>query len=87
MATTASLITVLSDSSFADQVLDVAAFLSRSRPEAERTEYIESWSQRAAGEEGTSSGASRDAIIEGLVGQFKGLGEGQDRGETRKPCC
>lgn len=74
----ATLVNVLSDSSLPDQVLDVAAFLSRSKPEAERSDYINSWSSKATAAAEDSSKA--DAVVEELCGEFKGLGEGLDRG-------
>lgn len=70
--------TVLSDSAFQDQVTDVAAFLSRSKPEAERTQYIESWSSKASGE-----ASDRDAVTQELFAEVKGLGDGLERGELR----
>lgn len=73
----ASLVTVLSDSSFTDQVVDVAAFLSRSRPEAERAAYVESWSTKAT--EAESDQPKRDQITAALVDDVQSLGEGNDR--------
>lgn len=76
-----SLVTVLSDSSFTDQVVDVAAFVSRSKPEGERSEYINSWSARATEAE---SSQQQDEITKGLVGEVKTLGAGNERGEYKR---
>ena len=75
-SSSSALVTVLSDSSFADQVLDVAHFLSRSKPEAERSNYVSGWTSKAE-----SGNDAPENIVEELVKEVKGLGEGNDRGE------
>jgi ABC-type sulfate transport system substrate-binding protein len=70
---------VLSDSSLADQALDIAALVSRSKPEAERSDYINSWSTKAA--EAAEDQAKRDEVVQALVAEVKTLGDGTERGE------
>ncbi|CAO1634698.1 unnamed protein product [Sympodiomycopsis kandeliae] len=77
MATGGSLVTVLADSSFPEQIVDVAAFVSRSKPEAERSSHIEGWSSKAT--EAESDATKKDAIITGLVGELTALGDGNER--------
>ncbi|CAO1622844.1 unnamed protein product [Parajaminaea phylloscopi] len=69
-----SLVAVLADSSFSDQVVDVATFLSRSKPEQERSGFTESWLAKASSED-----VSKDAVTEELFAEVKGLGEGLER--------
>lgn len=71
---------VLSDSSLADQTLDVAALVSRSKPEAERSQYIEAWNLKAS--EAGEDQAKRDQVVEALVAEVKTLGEGSEKGEN-----
>ncbi|PWN18496.1 hypothetical protein BCV69DRAFT_285126 [Microstroma glucosiphilum] len=68
---------VLSDSSLADQALDIAALVSRSKPEAERSDYINSWSTRAA--EAGEDQAKRDEVVQALAAEVKTLGDGTER--------
>lgn len=76
-----ALVAVLSESTFTEQVVDIAALLSRSQPEAQRAEYIQQWSARAG--EAEADEAKKAQVVESLVGELKGLGEGTDRGECR----
>lgn len=69
---TPALVTVLADASFLDQIVDVATFLSRSKPEEKRPQYVESWSAKASGD-------AADAVTEALFAEFKSLGDGLDR--------
>lgn len=61
------------------QILDLAAFLSRSLPEAERDDFIAPLRDDAVAAD--EDAAAQSAIVERVVGSVKGLGEGSDRGE------
>lgn len=61
------------------QVVEVAAFLSRSKPEAERNDYILPL-QKAATEAGEEDATKKGEVVRRLVGEIRGIGEGsQDR--------
>ncbi|EPQ28418.1 uncharacterized protein PFL1_04245 [Pseudozyma flocculosa PF-1] len=82
------LVTVLADGSFEDQIVECSAFLSRSHPEASRSEFIANFQKKAAEaepqptEEGAQAAADpvkKQEVVKSLVAEVKSLGEGSDR--------
>ena len=82
-----SLVVAIIDAPFEEQLTEVAAYFSRSRPEAERNDFILSFRPKAAAtqEEGAAPVETpvdeRRALVERLLSDVKDIGEGSEKGE------
>ena len=68
------------------QIVELAGYISQTRPEAERAPYVQSIQQKIAVEEGQtplSGDVERQReVFSAILGNVKGLGEGSERGAS-----
>ena len=63
------------------KIIELAEYISRSLPEADRAAYVQAAQERVGGETPLEQDETRKKDVVGwVVGEVKGLGEGSERG-------
>ena len=63
------------------KIVELAEYISRSLPEADRAAYVQAAQERVGGETPLDQDEGRKKDVVGwVVGEVKGLGEGSERG-------
>ncbi|KAI9449883.1 PCI-domain-containing protein [Russula earlei] len=80
---TSDAVAIFAEGTFEDQILEMAGYISQSRPEPERAPYVQSIKQTLAVKPGQTPLSEdlqrRRVVFADVLGDVKGLGEGSER--------